>query len=298
VQIGFLRPDEYDSGAARFVDSQLDVLEPPTESIDSLSDDPRVVLHRYQELSLSFLGLNTEMPPLDNPLVRRAIAHALNRDAMVADSPSVRRQAVGILPPGLPGYSPEPKALEYNPERAARLLAQAGYPAGEGLPPIPLHTASQSKSAQRLLRQAETDLAAVGIRLDVVTVSWVQLGEHLDNRTVGAFLLAWIADLTDPDSFLRSMFETNGSGNYFGNPSEETTSLLELGIREFDPVARARIYRRLEAQILREAPLVPLYHSIGVIAVRDYVQGFRPTPLGVAKVDLERVWFRPPDDAS
>ncbi|HXV77676.1 MAG TPA: ABC transporter substrate-binding protein [Candidatus Polarisedimenticolaceae bacterium] len=298
VRIAFLRPDENDYGAARFLDSQLDVLEPPTESLDLLAVDDSVTLHRYQELSVSFLGLNTEVAPLDDRSVRRAIAHALNRQAMVDDSPSVRREAVGILPPGLPGYSPEPKALDYNPERARRLLAQAGYPEGRGLPVIPLHTASQSKAAIRLLRQVESDLGAVGIRLDVVPVSWSELGAHLDEGTAGAFLLAWIADLTDPDSFLRSMFEPDGSGNYFGHLSDETNQLLEAGIREFDPVARARIYRRLEAQILQEAPLVPLYHSIGVIAVRDHVEGFHPTPLGVAKVELERVWIRPADAPS
>jgi ABC-type transport system substrate-binding protein len=214
---------------------------------------------------------------------------------MVADSPSVRREAVGILPPGLPGYSPEPKALEYDPERAARLLAQAGYPEGRGLPPIPLHNASQSDAVHRLLEQMESDLAVVGIRLDVRPVTWAELGERLEDRTVGAFLLAWIADLADPDSFLRSMFEPNGSGNYFNHLNDETTRLLELGFRELNPVARARIYRQLERQILEQAPLVPLYHSIGVIAVRDEVRGFRPTPLGVAKVELEHVWFRSDD---
>ena len=291
VQIGFLGNEENDFGASRFFAEGLDVLEPPVDSLARLLDDRSVELHRYQELSLSFLGLNSDVPPLDDRRVRRAIAHALDRSAMVADSPSFRREAVGILPPGLPGYSPEPKALEYNPERSLRLLEQAGYPRGEGLPPIRLHTASQSAAAKRLIAFIESDLAAVGIRLELVHESWTSLGKKLDERSAGAFLLAWIADLTDPDSFLRSMFEPNGSGNYFNHLNDETTRLLERGIREFDPVTRARIYRRLEQQVLEQAPLVPLYHSVGIIAVRDNVHGFHPTPLGVAKVDLEQVWF-------
>jgi len=104
--------------------------------------------------------------------------------------------------------------------------------------------------------------------------------------------------MTDPDAFLRSLFEPGGSGNYFGHLSEETERLLELGTQETNPVERARIYRELERHILSEAPLVPLYHPVGIIAVRENVEGLNPTPLGVAKVDLEKVWFRPQGPAS
>jgi peptide/nickel transport system substrate-binding protein/oligopeptide transport system substrate-binding protein len=298
VQINFLRQGEADFGAARFARNQLDVLEPPTDSLVRLSQDDSVSLFRYQELSLSFLGLNTQLPPLDQPLVRRALAHALDRNAMVQDSPSIRREAVGILPPGVAGYSPELKAPDYDPQEARRLLAQAGYPGGQGLPPIPLHNASQSAAAARVLDRISEDLSAVGIRLEIIPVSWPELGELLENQTVGAFLLAWIADMTDPDAFLRSLFEPGGSGNYFGHLSEETERLLELGTQETNPVDRARIYRELERHILNEAPLIPLYHTVGVIAVRENVEGLNPTPLGVAKVDLEKVWFRPRGRAS
>jgi ABC-type transport system substrate-binding protein len=189
------------------------------------------------------------------------------------------------------GYSPEPKGLEYDPEASRRLLAEHGYPGGRGLPPILLHNASRGESALRLIDQLRSDLAAVGIRLEVVPVTWAELGEHLDNQTAGAFLLAWIADLTDPDSFLRSLFESGGSGNYFGHRSPETDRLLAHGAVELNPVERARVYRQLERQILEQAPLIPLYHTMGIVAVQSDVKGLTPTPLGLAKVDLEKVWI-------
>jgi ABC-type transport system substrate-binding protein len=148
------------------------------------------------------------------------------------------------------------------------------------------------------MSQLRANLLAVGIRLEVVPVTWAELSEHLDNQTAGAFLLAWIADLTDPDSFMRSLFESGGSGNYFGHRSDETDRLLAKGSHEFNPVERARIYRELERQVLEEAPMVPLYHTMGIVAVQTEVKGLNPSPLGLAKVDLEKVWLQAPEPGS
>jgi ABC-type transport system substrate-binding protein len=298
VEISLLREGDKDTGATRFAEEAIDVLEAPSDVLPALAADETVELYRYQELSLSFLGLNAAAPPLDDLDVRRAIAHAIDRQALVNESPGVRREAVGVLPPGLSGYSPELKALAYDPQEARRLLIAAGHPDGQGLPSIELASASKSASAQRVTQQIRDDLAEVGIRVELVPVSWAEMGDRLSNGTAGMFLLGWVADLTDPDSFLRSLFETGGSGNYFRYASRATEQLLESGMQQANPVERARIYRELERQVLDQAPLVPLYHTVGVVAVRHGVQGFRPTPLGVAKVDLEKVWFHSPDRPS
>jgi ABC-type transport system substrate-binding protein len=298
VEINFLQDGEEDFGAGRFLGGDVDVLEPPTRSLERLSNESGVYVYRYQEMSLSFLGLNTMQPPLDQLWLRQAIGHAMNRQALVEDSPAVRRKAVGILPPGISGYSPEPKTLGYSPLEAKRLLAEAGYPNGEGLPPIKLSITSTGPAVQRVLDRLRGDLEAVGIKLEIVRVSWAELGDQLEERTAHSFILGWVADLTDPDSFLRSMFEPDGSANYFGYRSAETAALLERGARECNPVARAGIYRDLERRILADAPMVPLYHSMGVVAMREYVRGFKPGPMGMAKVELEKVWLNMSGSAS
>ena len=58
-----------------------------------------------------------------------------------------------------------------------------------------------------------------------------------------------------------------------------------------NPVARAKIYREAEERILELAPLVPLYHTMGVVAIRENVRGLEPGPMGLASVNFERVWF-------
>jgi ABC-type transport system substrate-binding protein len=242
------------------------------------------------------LGLNTAQPPLDQRWLRRAIVHALDRRALVTDEPEIRREAAGILPPGLHGFSPEFKGLAYRPEEARRLLAEAGHPAGSGLPSIHILTPSLGPSAQRVLESIRKDLGAVGLQVEIDPVSWQELSEQLEQGTAPAFLLAWVADRTDPDAFLRALFESGGTANYFLYRNEAVDELLDRGAREMNPRVQARIYRELEQQILSDAPCIPLYHTKGVIAAHNNVHGLEPTPLGLAKSELEDVWLNEPGE--
>ena len=186
-------------------------------------------------------------------------------------------------------YSPEPKALPFDPEKARRLLAEAGHPGGRGLPVVPLYCGASRSSIRATAELVRVDLAAVGIAVEVRQVPWAELSRLVDNQEAPLFLLNWLADLSDPDSFLRSLFESGGSSNYFAYQDGDTERLLAEGASETNPVVRARIYRRIENRILQQAPLVPLYHPITHLAVRADVLDFAPGPLGVSSVNFGRV---------
>jgi ABC-type transport system substrate-binding protein len=242
-------------------------------------------------MSLSFLGLGLRNAPVDRLEVRQAMALAINRDVLVSDSPIFRREAVGLIPPGMTAYSPSQKVLPYDPERARAILAEAGYSESNPVPEVVLYTASRSAAATRTLERIRADLEYVGIILDVRRVSWPELGEKIDAGKAPAFLLAMIAGLTDPDSYLRGMFDFDESETFFGFRDDECESLLAKGALELDPVKRSRIYRELERQILLRAPVVPLYHPVGMLATRKEIHGLEPSPAGMANLRLERVWM-------
>jgi peptide/nickel transport system substrate-binding protein len=292
VVIHFPRADERDAGNARFLRGDIHIVEPTSDSLPVLAKDPTVEIHRYQELSLSFLGIQTGLPPWTDPRVRRAIAQAIDRKALAQISPATRREAQGILPPGLPGYSPAPKSPPYDPEAAKRLLAEAGFPDGKGLRPLRLYTAQTGSSAvAKSNERVKEDLAKVGIRLEIHEVPWSRLIALIEDSAAPAFQLGWIADLPDPDAFLRTLFEPGGSANYFNFLDDDTAAALERGASETNPIERARIYRELERSILEKAPLIPLFHSTGMIAARRDVRGLKPGPMGIASLDLETVWL-------
>jgi ABC-type transport system substrate-binding protein len=292
VVIFFPRADEHDAGNARFRRGETEMVEPSSDTLSSLLQDTSVEIHRYQDLSVSFLGLNTGIAPLDDLRVRQAIAHAIDRRALAALSPSTRREATGILPPGLPSYSPAPKALPHDPEAARRLLAEAGHPGGRGLPPLRFFTAqSDSSAVEKTIEQLRSNLAAVGITLDIHKVSWRDLNAKVEGHEAPMFQLGWVADLPDPDSFLRTLFEPGGSANYFDFLDQETGRELERGASETNPLERARIYREIEKRVLDKAPFVPLFHAVGMIASRKTVHGLKPGPMGIGSLDFEHVWI-------
>jgi ABC-type transport system substrate-binding protein len=292
VAILFPRDDEHDSGNSRFLRGETDIVLPTSDTLPVFAADPTVELHRYQDLSLSFMGMNTGVPPLDDVRVRRAIACAIDRKALAGLSPSTRREAQGILPPGLPTYSPAPKALPYDPAMARRLLAEAGHRDGRGVKPIALYMSrSGSSEVSRSIDLLKANFAAIGLTLDVREVSWRELNDRIEQHSAPLFQLGWVADLPDPDSFLRTLFESGGSANFFDFLDEETGQWLAKGASEINPLERARIYRGLEKSVLDKAPLVPLFHSVGMIASRRTVHGLKPGPMGVGALALENVWL-------
>ena len=299
VVIHFPAPGEHDQGNARFLRGEIELVEPTSDSYPVLAADPTVEIHRYQELSMSFLGLQTGLPPWSDARVRKAIAQAIDRKTLAQTSPETRREAIGILPPGLPGYSPTPKSPAYDVGAAMALLASAGFPGGKGLPPLTLYTAQTGSSAVvRSNELMKNDLARVGIRLNIHEVPWPNLIHRIEDNAAPAFQLGWIADLPDPDAFLRTLFEPGGSANYFGFLDDDTAHALERGASETNPIERARIYRELETAVLDKAPLVPLFHSVGMLATRKKIHGLKPGPMGIASVDLETVWIDPRDGGS
>lgn len=286
------RVDERDQGAARFLAHEVDVVEPSADVLGRLIHDESVTVHRYQELTLNFLGMGTGSRLFSDARVRRAVAHAIDRQALVEISPSTRRMAGGILPPGIPAYSPQPKALAYDPDLSRRLLAEAGHPGGRGLPPLPLYAAAAGNpGGRKTLDTVAANLRAVGFNVQLKEVGWAELSRRTSDHSAEAFMLGWIADLADPDAFLRTLFEPGGSANYFNFSDDEAWRLVEQGACEMNPVERARIYRDLERRILEMAPLVPLFHAGGVVATRREVHGFDPGPLGVSSMNLEHVWI-------
>jgi len=297
VRIHFYAEDEDDYGKSRFLRGEIDALEPTSKSFDALTEFPEVDLYRYQELSLSFLGFNNSRPPLDQVWLRQAITHAIDRHRMVRASPTVRVQAPGILPPGIAGFTPEPKSLAYSPDTARKILAEAGYPGGEGLPPIRIYDPSFGAEPDTVARQIVDDLAAVGIAIELVQVTWAELGERLDDGTCEAFFLAWIADMSDPDAFL-SGFGEHDTADYFHFHDDRTVELLRRAAAEFEPGERGRLFREAERHILEEAPFVPLYHTRGILATHRGVHGLTPGPFGIGRMELENVWLEPEDDES
>jgi len=268
----------------------------PLNMLDEVKGRSNIRVVRWQDLSLSFIGMNTRMPPLNDKRVRQAIALAMGREEMLKLWPAGKVLSQGILPPGLPGYSPEPRTYPHDPEAARRLLAAAGYDSSHPLPPMTLWKVIPNQSVREVDTLMVKTLAEAGIRVTLRYVSWTELDSVTTARKAPLFGFAWVADIPDPDTFLRSLFHSGSGTNYFRYSDAEVDSLLDVAQRTANPETRMNAYRKVEARVLQDAPLVPLFHSSTFVGLREEVSGLEVNPLGISTLAMEKLRIGKPID--
>ena len=261
----------------------------PLNLLAQVKARPNIRIVRWQDLSLSFVGMNVKKPPLDDRRVRQAIALAMDRTAMHGLWPEGKVLSQGILPPGLPGYSPEPRTYAHDPDAARRLLASAGYGPSHPLPVMTLWKSTANQSVRQVDTVMVKSLEEAGIRVKLKYVSWTELDSVITGRHGQLFGLAWVADIPDPDTFLRSLFYSSSGTNYFRYADRAVDSLLDVAQRTANPDVRMSAYRSVEARVVAAAPLVPLFHSSTFVGLREEVSGLEVNPLGISTLAMEKL---------
>jgi ABC-type transport system substrate-binding protein len=265
---------------------------------NEVSRAPDVRLVSRRELTLSFIGLNVTIPPLNDPKVRQAMAMATDRMAAIRLNPAGQLPASAILPPGMSCYSPETRIYPFDLERARSVLAEAGYPRGRGLPPIKFYTSRSTVRGQMVDSVMVSTWRSAGLPVECVRTDWLDLQRRLDRYELPVFSLSWIADIPDPDSFVGSLFASYSQNNYFRYFSAQVDSLLSAARKVVDPRSRQQIYGRIEKTILSEAPVIPLYTSTTAYGLGKQFHELELTPLGISCVDFAHVWMDQENHAS
>ena len=207
------------------------------------------------ELSVHYIGMSSDRPPFDDPLVRKAFLLSVDREALL-EGESVEL-ANGFLPPGLPGYNPDIAAIPFDPDEAKRLLEQSSYGGVEALPDV-VYAASgitrPSILVSRLIRMWRLNLGVeVGVRL-VRPDSYFYV---LDRADKNLFNYGWIADYPDPQNFLDVLFHSSTENNQGGYNNAEVDSLLEQARVEQNPSQRTALYHQAEAMLVDDAAAIP-----------------------------------------
>ena len=235
-----------------------------------------------------YIGLNVNEPPFDDPKVRLALNHAIDR-AEIADIVlgDLVVPAKGILPPNFPGYNPETSGYEYDPEKAQQLLSESKYgndPDALGL--IVLTTSGSFGANVGLDTQVIQEMwrQNLGIEVDVQQTDYAVYLQDLHSRIFQMFEIGWIADYPDPENFLDILFHSESSNNHTGYSNPQVDSLLEearLGSEE----ERYAQYHEIERLILADAPWIPLWHGgEQYILVKPSVKDYYQTPLIIPKL--------------
>ena len=213
------------------------------------------------QLSSLALFLNTTGEAFGDPIVRQAIATAIDRDAWTEKVKNgVGESATGWLPPGLPGYDPNVGSeYRFDAEKAKALLADAGYPGGEGFPEFTLTyvaAGDQGIMAQFLQAQLSENL---GIEMGLDPLDPPSYGQQvIGGRQFDMTLLGWSADYPDPENFLAGLFSSESFLDITGYSSDEFDRLAALAAVELDQETRIGLWRQAHEVMISDAPIAPL----------------------------------------
>jgi peptide/nickel transport system substrate-binding protein/oligopeptide transport system substrate-binding protein len=278
---------------------QLDLTDIPTGQCRSVQADTRFQeeVAIWSTLGTHAVRFNVERAPFSDGRVRRAVAQAIDPtiivDRLLEGCVTAPR---GILPPALPGASPEVRRLPFDRTQARRLLEEAGFPGGRGLGPIAYHFNTNDLN-QRIAEVLQDQLKQIGMTLELRRLDWAAHIKVVDDGGAGFFRQGWVADYPDPENFLTVLFHSRNAGAP-GNTSRYRSAKVDKLLDEADamPVgpARDRRYAEAEQAILDDAVWVPLYHYTSRALIKPFVKGLDRSPLSTApeiSVALRKVWL-------
>ena len=258
-----------------------DLVEP--QDIETINADSNLAIVDRPPFNVAYVGINVGTPPLDDPEVRKALAHGLDRQAVVDNFYAGRAEvAKNFMPPDLEGYADDVTEYPYDPDMAKQILTDAGYDL-----PVEIDFWYPTDVSRPYMPDPKRNFEAFAASLNesgfkVTPHSAVWSPDYLGRANEGklpVFLLGWTGDYGDADNFLGTFFQTPGA--QFGtlkNPNQEVHDILAEAEAEPDQATRIGLYEEANRLIADWIPGVPYAHSSPALAFTANVQGFVPSP--------------------
>ena len=256
----------------------------------------RMVLSKHPYLNTEYLGILMDgdalrpANPLRLKLVRQAINYGFDRrKLMVYLRNSIGTAAEsGFVPAGLPSFNAaEVNGYTYNPVKAEKLLKEAGYENGVGIPPVKLLTISIYAEIAGLIAK---ELENIGLTVNVEVLQKSLLLEQTAKSKALFFRASWIADYPDAENYLSVFYGKNPAPpNYTRYHNPQFDKLYEEALGTASDTARYRLYRLMDKMIIEDAPVVPLWYDEVVRFVNTRVQGFPANGLNLLELRSVRV---------
>ncbi|RZK51860.1 MAG: ABC transporter substrate-binding protein, partial [Pedobacter sp.] len=222
--------------------------------------------------------------PLRIKKVRQAVNYAIDRAKLIKYlRNSIGTPATsGFIPKGMPGFdSTRVKGYDYNPKLSAKLLAEAGFPNGKGMPEVTLST---STTYRDLIEFIQGELNAIGIKVKVDVAPSASLRDLMAKNEVNFFRGSWIADYPDGENYLSVFYSKNKvpfGPNYTGYFNKEFDGLFEQSYFENDPKKRYELYYKMDNMVMEHSSVVPILYDKVVVLLQNNISGYPINPLSL-----------------
>jgi oligopeptide transport system substrate-binding protein len=226
-----------------------------------------------------YYRLNVTKPPLDDKRVRQALSLALDRESLAAHVlKGGELPATHFTPPNTAGYTAKTQ-VDFDVDRARALLAEAGYPNGEGLPPIEiLYNTSEDHKIIAVVIQSMWK-KNLNIDVQLMNQDWKVYLSSMNTLDYQVARSAWIADVLDPINFLECFLSGSGN-NRTGFNSPDYDRLINTAYAEADVQRREGLLQKAEAILLDEMAVIPIYFYVQKYLKAPEVKGLVSNSLG------------------
>jgi peptide/nickel transport system substrate-binding protein len=295
VPDAMVRVLEFKKGSIGFMQNDLE-----PDVLPWIKHNTDADIEARQGTTFQYIGINLTHPILMHKKIRQALAHAIDRESIIRHLiKDLGTPASGLLSPLNWAYEGTVNQWPHDPEKAKRLLDEAGFPDPDGGGPRPrfkLSFKSTNLDLRRRIAEAlKEQLQRVGIELEIRTYEWGTFFSDIKKGNFHLYSLAWVG-IQDPDIYHQIFHSTSvpPNGDNRGHYSNsQIDRLLEKGRTAMDATERKRIYGEVQRILADDLPYIPLWWWKNVIVKTSSLQGFVPYPDGDFTA-LKKVSFRSP----
>lgn len=262
----------------------------------------KYVLHSTPEMATHYYEFNLTKTPFNNAKVRKAFNYAIDRDKIIeqvlkgeAYGPGIH----GITPPSFPGYDITGiSGYSFKPEKAKKLLAEAGYPDGKNFPTIKIELNSGGSKNDNVVVEVQKQLKEVlNVNVDFEVVTMGKKLEDAKYANAEIFRSAWIADFPSPENFLWILYGANvpeelNMPSYPNTPryvNPDYDKLFELGKRAKTKKESYAYFKQAEQIMIEDAPIMVLWYDDSYRFVSAKIKQLHINPMRY--LDLSQVYL-------
>jgi oligopeptide transport system substrate-binding protein len=276
----FVLLDSSSTVMAMFERNQLDMGENlPASEIPRLLTEKKVQI--FPQLGVGYYSFNVQRAPFDNAKVRKAFQLAIDRELLVKKVIQGNQQpAFALVPPGLADVSEGEDfrakggdLLKNNDiDTARRLLAEAGFPEGKGLPSVTL--LYNTSETHKMMAEAIQEMwkKNLGVTVQLSNQEWKVFLDSLDRHEFQVARDTWVGDYADPMTFIE-LFEATNGNNVPAYKNAHYDTLVTQAKNTADQAIRMRALHNAEKLLIDEAVIIPLYYYTSPVLVKDRVKG-------------------------
>jgi peptide/nickel transport system substrate-binding protein len=251
------------------------IMVPPVKELDALKEDPNLKVLTFPNPRNYMLEMNTKIPPFDKKEVRQAVCYAVPYDSIIKDVfhgyAQPNRSIVGN---GMPSSDFSFWNYDTNLDKAADLLAQAGFPNGDGAPDLTITVRADWEEAERSAILIQSQLNKIGLKSSIQKLAFAPFNEQEQGRKLQIWIDEWLSWVNDPWYHMSWNVSSSSPTNYTNYKNAQVDALVEKWTLSTDKAARLEGSRQAQKLVVEDAPHAYLAGPNWNVVVRKNVQGY------------------------